>query len=108
MSGGVSQIFEGYDGTVFLFNKGKLGGMRSVWHPELVLPEHQIQVLPQRLRKYPDRYNRTDQFLYRWWVLTLSRTRVNHVPLTEAKGSSAFEDFWSAASQPKQPAEPLP
>src|SRR5262249_10403906 len=50
----VSQIFEGYDGTVFLSNNGKLGGMRSVWHPDLVLPEHQVQILPQRLRKYPD------------------------------------------------------
>jgi hypothetical protein len=64
----VSQIFEGYDGTIFLSNNGRLGGMRSVWHPNLFLPGHQVQALPQRLRKYPDRYNRTEQFLYRWWV----------------------------------------
>jgi hypothetical protein len=64
----VSQIFEGIDGTVFLSNNGKLGGMRSVWHPDLVLPEQQVQILPRGLRKHPGLYNRTELFLYRWWI----------------------------------------
>jgi hypothetical protein len=65
----VTHIFECGDGTVCLYNRdGKLGRMWSAWHPGLFLPQHQVQMLPQWLRKYPDHYNRTERFLYRWWV----------------------------------------
>jgi hypothetical protein len=60
----VPHIFVGYDGHVFLSQSNVLGSIALRWH-RLKLKEADIQVLPERLQKYPDQYNRTEKFLYR-------------------------------------------
>jgi hypothetical protein len=59
----IPHIFVGYDGHVFLSQGNLLGSITLPWH-KLRLKESDIQVLPERLQKYPDQYTRTQKFLY--------------------------------------------
>jgi hypothetical protein len=73
---GVPQIFIGYDGHVFLSQEGEIGSIAFPWHP-FKLKESAVQVLPNRLQKYPDDYTGTERVMYRvkrgledpWWFL---------------------------------------
>jgi len=49
---GITYIFNGYDGTVFIRGRGKLG-----WHG-ISYKESRMQQLPKWLREYPDNYGR--------------------------------------------------
>jgi hypothetical protein len=65
---GVPHIFVGYDGKVFLSERGTLGSISLPWHG-VKLPESAVQGLPKRLQKYPRAsYSPTDKsifFIYR-------------------------------------------
>ena len=59
-------IFVGYDGKVFLAERGGFGTITLPWHG-LALEESAVQCLPRNLRKYPYCYNATQQVLFRWF-----------------------------------------
>ena len=61
----IPHIFVGYDGHVFLSQSNVLGAIAVPWHG-LKLKENDVQVLPERLQKYPDEYTTADKYLFRW------------------------------------------
>jgi len=61
----IPHIFIGYDGHVFLSQSNVLGAIDVPWHG-LKLEENDVQLIPERLQKYPDEYTRADKCLYRW------------------------------------------
>jgi hypothetical protein len=64
----VPHIFVGYDGKIFLSERGVVGSITLPWHGTR-LPQSAVQGLPKRLQKYPrSSYTRTDKasfFFYR-------------------------------------------
>ena len=62
----VTQIFVGYDGRVFLSERGAFGSISLKWHG-LTLRESAVQRLPRYFRTYPGCYNRTRKVLFRWY-----------------------------------------
>jgi len=61
----IPHIFVGYDGHVFLSQSNVLGAIAVPWHG-LKLQENDVQVIPERLQKYPDEYTTADKYLFRW------------------------------------------
>jgi hypothetical protein len=61
----IPHIFVGYDGHVFLSQSNVLGAIAVPWHG-LELKENDVQLIPERLQKYPDEYTRADKYLFRW------------------------------------------
>ncbi len=61
----VPHIFVGYDGRVFLSQRGCFGSISLMWHG-LTLRESAVQRLPHLLQAYPDNYSRAQQMLFRW------------------------------------------
>jgi hypothetical protein len=61
----IPHIFVGYDGHVFLSQSNVPGAIAVPWH-ELKLTENDVQLIPERLQKYPDEYTRIDKCLFRW------------------------------------------
>jgi hypothetical protein len=61
----IPHIFVGYDGHVFLSQSNVLGAIALPWHG-LKLKEKDVQLIPERLQKYPDEYTRADKYLFRW------------------------------------------
>jgi hypothetical protein len=61
----IPHIFVGYDGHVFLSQSNVLGAIAVPWHG-LKLKENDVQLIPERLQKYPDEYTRADRFLFGW------------------------------------------
>src|SRR5271156_5103148 len=61
----VAHIFVGYDGKVFLSERGGFGGITLMWHG-LTLRESAVQRLPRYLRTYPGCYSPAQQVLLRW------------------------------------------
>jgi hypothetical protein len=62
---GVPRIFVGYDGHVFLSHGERSGFISLPWHG-LRLKEPDVQVLPERLQKYPDEYSPAEKRAFRW------------------------------------------
>ena len=63
----VPHIFVGYDGKVFLSERGGFGSISLLWHPPLTLRESTVQGLPRYLRTFPTCYSPTQQVLFRWF-----------------------------------------
>lgn len=61
----VPHIFVGYDGHVFVSHGKHTGSISLPWH-ELKLKEADVQVLPDRLQKYPDEYTPAERRSFRW------------------------------------------
>ena len=62
----VPHIFVGYDGKIFLSERGGFGSISLLWH-ELTLRESAVQRLPRYLRTYPGCYSPTQEMLFRCW-----------------------------------------
>jgi hypothetical protein len=62
----VPRVFVGYDGHVFLSEAGELGSITLPWHHWLRLGERDVQGLPKRLQKYPERYNLAEKL--QWYA----------------------------------------
>ncbi len=62
----VPQVFVGYDGHVFLSEAGESGFITLPWHHRLKLKERNVQVLPKRLQKYPERYSMVERL--QWYA----------------------------------------
>jgi hypothetical protein len=61
---GIPRIFIGYDGHVYLSHGKRSGFVSLVWHG-LRLKESGVQVLPERLQKYPDEYTAAERRTFR-------------------------------------------
>jgi len=55
------EMFVGFDGTVFL-----RGNRHLTWHG-IEINEASLQTLPKVLRQMPDRYNKLQRFLFKWY-----------------------------------------
>lgn len=68
----VTYLFQGFDGQLLL-----RGYRRMPWHA-LDFSEHDLQILPRRLRKYPENYTAGEAFLFqlfRLWRRLKRKTR---------------------------------
>lgn len=62
----VPHVFVGYDGKVFLWERGALGSISLLWHYPLRLQGTSAQRLPRILQTYPWNYSWTQRLLFRW------------------------------------------
>lgn len=62
----VPHIFVGFDGKVFLSERGGCGSITLAWHG-VTLRESAVQGLPRYLRTYPGCYSPTQKVLFRWF-----------------------------------------
>jgi hypothetical protein len=75
---GVPQIFVGYDGKIFLSERGTLGSITLPWHGTR-LPQSAVQGLPKRLQKYPrSSYSRTDKTMFFFYRCYFGLQRLKH------------------------------
>lgn len=62
----VPHIFVGYDGRVFLSERGSLGAISLPWHQKR-LSESAVQCIPRPLQKCPPNYSRSEKCMYRFY-----------------------------------------